>query len=176
MWSDMTVQGALSGFKAIGSYIQSARQYKSDKAWQKYNNTMTRLQNAQNQNNLTANEGMLIERKVRESYALRVSEYKTKASATVAAAAVGAEGGSVDQVLLDISRNEARAQNELETDINYQIQGIRNQQQASNLQTEMQIDYTTLPKPNLASTLLGAYADFSIAKFNRDTADRRRTI
>ncbi len=176
MWSDMQVQGALSGFKAIGSYIVSSREYKSKKAWQAYNNAMTRLQNAQNQNNLTYNEGQLIERKVRESYALRVSEYKTAASATVAAAAVGAEGNSVDMVLLDIGRNEARAQNELRTDFNYQVQGIRNQQQASNLQTEMQIDHTFIPKPNIAQSLLGWAGDVTLAKFQRDTSDKSARI
>lgn len=154
MWTDFQLQAGLSGMKAVGSFIVKSRQYKSDKAWQQYNNKMTRLQNAQNQNNLTANEGMLIERTVREKHNIALSEYKTKASATVAAAAVGAEGNSVDMVLMDIGRNADRAEARIATDFRYSIESIRNQQDASNLQTEMQIDYTSLPKPNLASSLL----------------------
>lgn len=159
MWSDFGVQAALSGFKAIGSYVAASRQAKSDRAWQEYNNKMTALQNAQNQNNLTQNEGMLIERQTREQYAVRVSEYKTQASATVAAAAVGSEGNSVDMVMVDIARNAARASSELTTDFNYQIQGIRNQQQQSALQMEMQFDRRSIPSPSIATTLLGTAAD-----------------
>lgn len=154
MWSDFQLQAGLSGMKAIGSFIVNRRQYKSEKAWQDYNNKMTRLQNAGNQNNLTQNEGMLIERTVREKYNTAISRYKTSASATVAAAAVGAEGNSVDMVLVDIARNESRAQQRIQQDFEYNIQGIRNQQQQSNLQTEMQIDYKQLPEPSIATSLL----------------------
>lgn len=154
MWTDFQLQAGLSGMKAVGSFIVNRRQYKSDKAWQNYNNKMTRLQNAQNQNNLTANEGMLIERTAREKFNVQISEYKTAASATVAAAAVGAEGNSVDLVLLDISRNADRAEARITQDFDYSINSIRNQQDASDMQTEMQVDYTSLPKPNLATSLL----------------------
>lgn len=159
MWSNFGVQTALSGFKAVGSFITAAAEAKSARKWQAYNNAMTRLQNAQNQNNLTANEGMLIERTTREAYNIRVSEYKTKSSAIVAAAAVGTEGNSVDAVLTDIGRNAAKATSALITDTNYQVQGIRDQQRSSNLQMEMQLDQRSIPSPSIASSLLSFGAE-----------------
>lgn len=153
-WSQWQVDGITSGFKAIGSFIAQSRQAKSDKAWQKYNNTMTNLQNAVNQNNININQNMAIERQVRESYNLRVAKYQTESTAEVAAAAVGAEGNSVDMVMRDISTNEARAQSQLKTDTNYQMVGFDNQRQSSQMQTAMQTDYTQIPTPNLAQSLL----------------------
>lgn len=153
-WANWQVQGAMTGIKEVGSFILKSRQAKSDRAWQKYNNAMTRIQNATNQNALTANEGMLVERTVRERFNTDLSAYKTKASGVVAAAAVGAEGNSVERVLAEVEHNRARAQSGITTDLNYQQQGIAQQRASSNMQTEMQIDYTQIPKPNFASSLL----------------------
>jgi hypothetical protein len=57
-------------------------------------------------------------------------------------------------VMMDISRNATKRQAQIVTDFEYSIQGIRNQQAQSDIQTESQIDYTTLPKPNIANSLL----------------------
>lgn len=154
MWTDFQAQSFLGGIKAVGSYIVASRQARADRAWQKFNNTMTRLQDARNQNALTVNENMLVERSVRESFALSESAYKTQGAATAAAAAVGAEGNSVDRVMLDLQRNETRAQQALATDFEYQAMGIQQQREASHFQTEMQIDYKQIPKPNIAQSLL----------------------
>jgi len=159
MWANWETQGALSAFKAVGSFVIASQQAKSDRAWQKYNNQMTRLQNANNQNNLTENEGMLAERTAREAYNLRVSEYKTSASADVAAGATGTEGNSVNLVMQDIKNNAANAQHALLTDYNYSVESIRNQQAQSNLQTELQLDKKSIPSPSIASSLLGAAGD-----------------
>lgn len=158
-WSDIQVTGLLGLGKGIGSYIVQARQAKSDKKWKAYNNKMTQLQNAVNQDNITINENMAVERNVREQYALRLSAYKTNASATVAAAAVGAEGNSVDRVMADLARNESRAQTTLARDFKFQMQGFNAQRDSSRMQTAMQMDYTQIPKPNLAATLLETSAD-----------------
>lgn len=158
-WSDIQVTGLLGLGKGIGSYIVQSRQAKSDKKWKAYNNKMTQLQNAVNQDNITINENMAVERNVREQYALRLSAYKTNASATVAAAAVGAEGNSVDRVMADLARNESRAQTALARDFKFQMQGFSAQRDSSRMQTAMQMDYTQIPKPNLAATLLETSAD-----------------
>lgn len=172
MWTDIGVQGALSGFKAIGSYITAKRQAKADKAWQEYNNKLTRMQNAMNQNALTTNENMLRERVTRDKYNIEISKYKTGAAAETAAASVGAEGNSVDLVMLEISQNAARAQHELDVDADYQYQGIQQQRASSRMQTEMQLDYTQIVKPSIASAVLGWGSDVMLHKFRRDTKDR----
>ncbi|AGC35614.1 internal virion protein [Rhizobium phage RHEph08] len=158
-WSDFAVSAGLSGMKAIGSYIQQKRQYEADKSWQKYNDKLTRIQDSRNQNNITINQNMAFERQVREKYQIDQAEYKTKASAEVAAAAVGAEGNSVDKVLLEVSQNASRARSQSDIDMNYQLVGYRNQREASSLQMFMQLDRTQIPKPNLAANLLSWGAD-----------------
>lgn len=173
MWTDVATQGALSGFKAIGSYITAKRQAKADKAWQDYNNKLTRMQDAMNQNALTTNENMLRERAARDKFNIEISKYKTTAAAEVASASIGAEGNSVDLVMLEISQNAARAQNEIETDADYQYMGIQQQRRSSKMQAEMQLDYTQIVKPSIASAVLGWGADTMMHKFNRDTKDRR---
>jgi hypothetical protein len=161
MWTDLQVQGTLSLAKGVGSYVLASRQAKSDRAWQAYNNSLTRLQNAQNQNAISMNEGLAIERNTREKFNIDVSEYRTKASATVAAGAMGSEGNSVDAVLTDISRNATNARAAQEQDFQAQLLGFRQQSEASNLQTEMQQYYTHIPKPSIAGSLLGVTADVS---------------
>ena len=172
MWSDMAAQGGLSAFKAIGSYITAKRQAKSDKLWQDYNNKLTRMQDAMNQNALTTNENMLRERSMRDKYNVEISKYKTQASAEVASAAVGAEGNSVDLVMLEISQNAARASKAIDQDADYQYQGIQQQRLSSKMQTEMQIDYTQIVKPSIAAAVMGWGADTMMHKFKRDTQDR----
>lgn len=159
MWADWQINGVVGGFQAIGTYIQQSRKAKNDRKWQAYNNAMTRMQDGLNQSNINTNQNMAVERQVRESYALRVAEYQTSSKAEAAAAAVGAEGNSVDKVLLEVSNNEARMQQQLRTDMNYQMVGFQNQRQSSALQTQMQLDFTQIPKPNLASSLLSWGAD-----------------
>lgn len=161
-WSQWQVNGAVGGMQAIGNYIVQRRQAKSDLAWQKYNNTMTRLQGAINQNNINTNQNMAVERQVRETYNLRLAKYQTESKAEVASAALGAEGNSVDMVMRDINMNEARMQEQMRTDMNYQMVGFNNQRQSSAMQTEMQIDYTQIPKPSLAQSLLDWGAKTSI--------------
>lgn len=161
-WADWQVQGVLGGFKAIGGFIQQSRQAKVDRAWQKYNNKLTNLQNATNQNNITTNENMAVERNVRERYAIAQSEYQTLGAATAAAGALGAEGNSVDLVLKDISRNAARQQAALKKDFEYSMIGYANQREASSMQTQMQLDYTQIPQPNIAQALLSWGSDTSM--------------
>ncbi|QOE32105.1 hypothetical protein CPT_Palo_046 [Rhizobium phage Palo] len=154
-WSDgLGMQGALSAMKGIGSYIVQKRQAEADKSWQKFNNKLTRIQDSRNQNNITTNQNMALERQVREKYAINMSEYKTKASAEVASAAVGAEGNSVDLVMKEISRNASRARHASDVDMNYELVSNRNARESSSLQMFMQLDRTQIPKPNLAASLL----------------------
>lgn len=160
-WVDQSVLG---GFKSVGSFITRSRQAKADKAWQRYNNALARMQNANNQNNITINQGLAAERLTRERFAVQTSSYQTQASAEVAAGAIGAEGNSVDLVMLDIRRNAERAQQQLTRGFEETILMTQEQRRASNLQTEMQIDYTQIPKPNIAQDLMQWGAD-SVGKW-----------
>ena len=158
-YADWQVQGALGGMKAIGSYFLKARQAKADKAWQKYNNALVRIQGAQNQNSITVNEGLLTERTIRAEFAVRQSSYVTQGSAEMAAAAVGAEGNNVERVLAQIKKNETRELSNIQRDRREQALGFAEQRRNSELQTEMAIDRTQIPRPNIVADLLTLAGD-----------------
>lgn len=153
-WSEWQINAGVSGIKAIGSFIQQSRQAANDKAWQKYNNAMVNIQDKVNQNNITTNQNMAVERQVREKFALNAAKYQTEAKAEVASAAMGVEGNSVDMVMRDIASNESRMQSQLDVDMNYQLVGFKQQRKASALQATMAMDHTQIPKPNFAQSLL----------------------
>lgn len=160
-WSDMKVSGLTSVIQGVGSYIVAKKQAADDKRWRDYNNAMTNLQNAQNQNTITTNENLAIERSAEQAYQIRKSEYITKASAEVQAAATGTTGNSVDMVLFDIGRNAADADAKRLMDLEAQVLGFNNQRVTSNMQTAASIDYRVTPTPSLTSSLLMTGADLT---------------
>lgn len=157
-WGSLLLAGAPKAIGQIGSFITAGLEAKTQKRWQAYNNALVRLQNAQNQNAITTNEGMIIERSAEQEYAIRKSEYMTKASTEVSAAASGTTGRSVNAVLFDVGRNAAEASRKREQDLQYQLLGTQQQRESSNMQTEMQQDYTRIPKPSTADLALGLTA------------------
>lgn len=149
------MSGATSIFQSIGSFIAAGKKAESDRKWQDYNNRMTRLQDAQNQNALTSNENMRKERKHVQLMQVKMSETATKASAEVSAASTGTIGRSVNMVLFDVGRNAARARSSIEKDDDWQDAQTDNQRMQSAMQTELQLDLRSIPGPSAASLMLG---------------------
>ena len=160
-WGNVFLKGLPGAVGSVVDYITASRDAKSQRKWQAYNNALVRLQNAQNQNALTTNEGMAVERSAEMEYAIRKSEYMTKASTEVAAAATGTTGRSVDLIMFDVGKNAAEASYKRQQDLEYQLLGIQQQRESSNLQTEMQIDHSTIPGPNAADMVLGLTTNFA---------------
>lgn len=154
-WADL----AIGGVQAIGSYIVQAQEAKNKRAWQKYNNAMTMLARGQNENAVTANENMARERSQEEAFLIRRSEYITKASAEVAAAATGTVGRSVNMVMFDVGRNAAIADRNRQRDLELQYVQFDNQRQNIELQAKQSLDLTDIPNPNPFSTMLGFIGD-----------------
>lgn len=150
-WADLAIGGAQS----VGSYIVQMAEAKNKRAWQKYNNAMVMLQRGQNQNTLTDNENMARERTQEEAFLIRRSEYITKASAEVAAAATGTTGRSVNMVMFDIGRNAAVADRDRQRDFQLQQLGTDNARRQTELQAKMSLDLTDIPNPNPFSAALG---------------------
>ena len=151
----ITAKGALGGLQEFGSFIAASQKAASDRKWQAYNNKMTRLQDAQNNNALTANERMRKERKHAQVMQVQKSEYATLASAEVAAAASGTVGRSVNAVMFGVKKNAAAARKAIERDDELQdIQTDQNRLQSA-MQTAMALDLRAIPRPNPASLLLG---------------------
>lgn len=161
MWSDLQIQGGSSLVQTIGSFIAASKKAASDRLWQEYNNKMTRLADAMNQNALTTNENMAVERSQLQEFQIRKSEMITEATAEVSAAATGTTGRSVNAVLKDISRNAANASARRQLDLRNQFLQIDNQRQASAMQAQTQIDHSVIPSPNPATYILGFAADYT---------------
>lgn len=104
-------------FKGIAGFINASNQrkaqkaqYEADKKWVAYNNTMRQLQAGQNNNTITENIVNEKAAALNDQIIIAGNAMKAKAQAEVNAAAVGTSGGSVEAVLFDIGRNEAKAQ------------------------------------------------------------------
>ena len=159
-WGSIFMKGLPGAVGSVVNYITAAQDAKTQRKWQAYNNALVRLQNATNQNALTTNEGMAVERASEAEYAIRKNEYITKASVEVSAAATGTTGRSVNSVLFDVGRNAARASADKARDLEYQLLGFQQQRELSNLQTEMQIDRSSIPGPNPADVVMGLTTPF----------------
>jgi hypothetical protein len=172
-WTDI----ALSGAKSLGSFILSSAEAKNKRKWQKYNNAMLMLQSGQNNNVLTDNENMARERSAEEAFLIRRSEYITKASVEVEAAASGTVGRSVNMVLFDVGRNAAVADRDRQRDLDLQYLGFDNQRRQLAMETKMSLDTSDIPNPNPFSAALGFLGDTagSWGDFKPMTATARTT-
>lgn len=155
MWLQAGLQlaGGLSGF------IQSSREASYRKKLQEYNNTMTRLSNAINQNGITTNQNMAVERSIAEQFNIERSEYLTLGEAEVSAAATDTAGRSVNQTLYQVQRSADEAESNRLSDLEAQLAGFQQQRLNSAMQTAQQIDYSFIPKPNPVTAMLGMAGD-----------------
>lgn len=159
MWGHMAIEAALSGVKHGMSFVAGVQESRAARAWQKYNNAMTRIANGQNQNVVTINEVMATERSVAQGYNIEVSEYVTRAAAEAEAAAKGTAGRSVNQTLFQIEQNATRAQAARKADLEATLLGYNNQRRMLDFQTAQQIDKTVIPNPSPITAMLGIAAD-----------------
>ena len=155
MFGANAMSGVVGMFSQFGSFIAAGQKAESDRKWQAYNNKMTRLQDAMNQNSITTNENMRKESKHKQLMQIMKSERSTLASAEVSAASTGTIGRSVNMVLKDINRNAATARAGIEKDDDWQDAQTDNQRLQSAMQTEMQIDLRHIPNPSLGGLFTG---------------------
>lgn len=139
-----------------GQYQADKASAKAAKAWQAYSNTMIRLSDAVNQNAITTNEILSQQAFADQAIGIKQSNILTTAQAEVSAAAAGVKGVSVDDVLLDINRNAANAENKRQNDLKASRLAFDQQRQSSALSAALQQDYSYIPSPKLGSYLLNA--------------------
>lgn len=160
-----------SGFM---SYQADKVAAKAASAWQAYSNTMVRLSDAVNQNAITTNEIFSNRAFAEQAIGIKQSNILTEAQAEVSAAAAGVKGVSVDDVMRDINRNAAVAENKRQNDLAASYLSFDQQRQSSAMQAAMQQDYSYIPKPKLASYLLGAVSQSAKqGLFKNDTPDMK---
>jgi len=147
------------GLNLLGGYAQynaAKTQAKAQRAWQQYSNTMVRLSDAVNQNAITTNEILSQQAFADQAINIKQSNILTEAQAQVSAAAAGVKGNSVDDVMLDINRNAANAENQRQNDLAASYLTFDQQRQSSSMSAAMSQDYSYIPRPKLGSYLLDA--------------------
>lgn len=149
------MNGAFSALSSLTSFITASKQAKQDRLWQEYNNKMTKLQNAENQNIITTNDVMRQDRKHTQLMQIQKSETASLASAEASAAASGTIGNSVNMTLRAISQNASNARQAIERDDDLQDVQTMNQRFQSAFGMEMQLDRRVISGPSTASLLLG---------------------
>lgn len=171
MWSDIALSGAQSLIKSGVSFFAAQQQAEAEKRWQKYNNAMTMLGNASNQNTINTNEILAAERGANQRFEIGRSKYITVGQAEASAAASDTEGRSVNAVVFDVERNAAKAQAALRADLQAQYLSLDHQRQSSAFQMASNLDYSYIPQPNAATYLMGFSTDMysQYSKLNKDT-------
>lgn len=155
----MWLQAGLKAADGITSFITANRDAKYRKKLQEYNNAMTMLANAQNQNAITTNQNAAVERSVMEQFNIERSRYTTIAQAEVSAAASDTAGRSVNQTLYQIERSAEEADGNRMADLEMQLAGFQQQRLNSSMQANQQIDYSFIPRPNPVTSMLGIATD-----------------
>lgn len=166
----MWLEAGLKVAEGVTGFIQSSRDADYKRKMQKYNNAMTMLANGVNQNAITTNQNMAIERSLAEQFQISRSEYTTVGAAEVSAAASDTAGRSVNQTLYQVHRSADEAESNRQSDLAAQLDGFAQQRLNSSLQTAQQIDYSFIPKPNPITALLGLGTDlYKLNKRNNPT-------
>lgn len=151
----MWMQMGMNALNGLSGFIQSSREAKYRRKVQEYNNAMTRLANAQNQNAVTTNQNMAVERSLAQQFEIERSEYVTLGRAETAAAAADTEGRSVNQTMYQIHRSADEAESKRQADLQSQLAQFTQQRKNSALQQQQQLDYSYIPSPNPVTAMLG---------------------
>lgn len=155
MWADIFMSAGTN----IGSYFAARNKAKADRQWQKYNNAMTRIQDGQNQNALTTNELLARRRHKQQAVQIQKSEFSTKASVEVSAAAAGTVGKTVNMMLFDVTRTANEAQNRNDQELDDTFMQINHQRQQSAMGAQMNLDLRSIPSPSPLTYALGFAGD-----------------
>lgn len=156
MWQMLAAQ-TLMNFASAGSKYKAAKQqYKAEKAFQDYRNTMTRLSDAQSQNAITTNETMSNAAFARQAIQLDKATIGTTGKVAVSAAAAGVRGRSVNQVLIQVQRNSAQQERERQIALESSWLSFDQQRKNSAMSAAMSIDYSYIPKPKASSFYMDA--------------------
>lgn len=158
-WSQFAMEAGGSALQHGLSFITAQREAKSRKRWQDFRNRMLRFANAEQQNTITLNERMTIQRSAMEAKAIKDSARLTGASTAVAAAAAGVSGRSVVQTMNQVRRNASMAEQRRELDLRQQLLGYQTQRESMNMQVVQQTEYDPIPKPTGAAQLMGFAQD-----------------
>lgn len=150
---------ASAGLSLLGAASQSQSEKtaaKAQKLWRDYSNTMLALGEANNQNTITTNQLMVAEASAEEALQIKKGGLLTQAKVEVMAGAAGVKGRSVNQVMLDVTRNAAQAEYRRKAELANANLNFDAQRRSSAMNTKLQTDNSYIPKPNTVANYLNA--------------------
>lgn len=166
--------GGLAGFSSsfsalanigsgIAGYFAASKTSKAQQAFQNWQNSMTQLSGATNQNAITENELSATKQLATQGIGLQSQEALTVAKVQVSAAAAGVGGNSVDQAQLSVQANAAVAERQREISLNNVYLSADQQQLGNEMQVQAKQNMSFIPTPQIGNYLLPAVAkNFSL--------------
>ncbi len=148
----MNIAGGIMSYQADKAANKAAR------ALQAYNNAMTKLSDSINQNAITTNSILTLDASTAVGTEIRKNAISTQAQIETSAAAADVKGRSVNQAMFDVMRNGANREFERQQNLRNSFLAFDQERLNSRMASNMQQDYSYLPKPNFASYMLNAAA------------------
>jgi len=151
----MYAQMGLSFATGVADFINAGTEAKMAKALQDYRNTMQALSAARSYNAVTVNEVRTRDQLVQNDQFLQKTAMKDQAAATVAAAAAGVAGNSVDMAMRDLQASAGRASWAQRRQANQALSEMGAQRTSIAIAQISNKDIQVIPKPSVGSLLLG---------------------
>ena len=154
--SIMMAQMGLAGLGAVTDYMAASDEAKIQRRMQQYRNTLNRLSAERQISAINTNED-----RARSSYAqnesvIQRTSIADKGRATVAAAAAGVKGNSVDMQLRDLQGSADKASFFARRQFHQQMADSGEQKKSVAIGAVANQDLQVLPKPSVGAMLLGA--------------------
>lgn len=159
MWWMLAAQAGMAAISAGQSSAASEAQYKADKKWKKYQNTMLALSAAQTQNAITTNVTQTTLASATQALEIDKAVMNQRGDAVVQAAAAGVGGGSVASSVRAVERSGAQAEYQRQEDLRNAYLGFDYERRNVAMQAKMGENTNYIPKPSSASSLLGFAKD-----------------
>lgn len=158
-WWMFAAQMGMSLLQQGSSYGAAAAEARARRKLQEYNNKMSRISDALNQNAITTNVTKAIQASSRAAIALQDQVREITAAADVQAASTGTVGRSVDMVMNEISRGAAQQEYTRQEDLKAYFLQADQQRKQSALSAKLNQDNSYIPKPSAASALFNVGMD-----------------
>lgn len=170
----MAYEAISAGLNLLGAgfqFLGAKREAATRRAWQEYNNKLTYLSNAMNQNAITENEILAQQAAADQALINKRGSIQAEGATEVSAAAAGVAGNSVNQALVDVARTSAMVESRRQIQYNNALLAFDQQRKQSSFSAFMQQDRSVIPEPNIGTALLGALSKSAPALLDRYFGD-----
>ena len=159
MWWMLAAQVGMSALQEGQNSATSEAQYKADKKWKKYQNTMLGLSAAQSQNAITTNVTQTTLASATEALEIQKATVGARGDSIVQAAAAGVGGNSVASAVRAVERSGAELEFARQQDLRNAYLGFDYERRNIAMSAKMGENTNYIPKPSSVSSMLGFAKD-----------------